>query len=210
MESDEGKGSAFHFTAILGVGKVTELPQARPPVAPANSCVLVVDDNATNRRILQEMLSDWGMRPVLAETGTLALDCVNRPMIRFGLILTDFNLPDMDGFTLVRRLRQSAVRTRGSKVIMMSPDLGSVGTPRAPGCRALMLTSPNPLANRRCLTLSSTFWAHRSLKPSRFRRSPLTPSRKNREGSESCWPRIIWSTKGSSRAFWKGGGILLL
>jgi signal transduction histidine kinase/CheY-like chemotaxis protein len=121
VESDEGKGSAFHFTAILGVGKVTELPQAMPPVAPTNSFVLVVDDNATNRHILHGMLASWGMRPILAETGSNALECMKQAHDSFGLILTDFNLPDMDGFTLVRQLRQEAVQTRRPKVIMMSP-----------------------------------------------------------------------------------------
>src|SRR5208282_966299 len=56
VESAEGEGSAFHFTASLGVGKVAE-PPAMATVALAGLGVLVVDDNTTNRRILQEMLS---------------------------------------------------------------------------------------------------------------------------------------------------------
>ena len=64
VESEVGRGSTFHFTAVLR-------PPARPPVASAphqpkaleGLRVLVVDDNATNRRILEEMLASWQMKP---------------------------------------------------------------------------------------------------------------------------------------------------
>ncbi len=120
VESVEGKGSAFHFTASLGVGKVVEPPQAMATVALAGLGVLVVDDNTTNRRILQEMLSIWGMRPTLAESGTTALECVKQTEHPFALILTDFHMPDMDGFTLVEQLRQGPDPAVEAKVIMLS------------------------------------------------------------------------------------------
>jgi signal transduction histidine kinase/DNA-binding response OmpR family regulator len=120
VESVEGKGSAFHFTASLGVGKVVEPPQAMAMVALAGLSVLVVDDNTTNRRILQEMLSNWGMRPTLAESGTTALECVKQAEHPFALILTDFHMPDMDGFTLVEQLRQGPDPAVEAKIIMLT------------------------------------------------------------------------------------------
>jgi len=120
VESIEGQGSAFHFTASFGVGKAAEPPQAAATINLAGLGVLVVDDNATNRRIFQEMLSNWGMRPALAEGGTTALECVKQAQDPFALILTDSNMPDMDGFTLVRRLRQGPASAVAPKVIMLT------------------------------------------------------------------------------------------
>jgi CheY-like chemotaxis protein len=120
VESVVGEGSAFHFTASLGVGKVAELPPAMATVALAGLGVLVVDDNTTNRRILQEMLSNWGMKPTLAESGTSALECVKQAEHPFALILTDFHMPDMDGFTLVEQLRQGPHPALEAKVIMLT------------------------------------------------------------------------------------------
>jgi signal transduction histidine kinase/CheY-like chemotaxis protein/ligand-binding sensor domain-containing protein len=120
VESVEGKGSAFHFTTSLGEGKAAEAPPAMATVALAGLGVLVVDDNITNRRILQEMLSNWGMKPTPAESGTTALECVKQAEAPFALILTDFNMPDMDGFTLVEQLRQDPHLAVEPKVIMLS------------------------------------------------------------------------------------------
>ena len=120
VESVVGEGSAFHFTASLGVGKVAELPPAMATVALAGLGVLVVDDNITNRRILQEMLSNWGMRPTLVESGTTALECVKQAEAPFALILTDFHMPDMDGFTLVEQLRQGPDPGVEAKIIMLT------------------------------------------------------------------------------------------
>jgi signal transduction histidine kinase/DNA-binding response OmpR family regulator len=120
VESVEGIGSAFRFTASLGVGKVVEPPLAMATVALAGLDVLVVDDNTTNRRILQEMLSNWGMRPTLAESGTTALECVKQAKHPFALILTDFHMPDLDGFTLVEQLRQGPHPALEAKIIMLT------------------------------------------------------------------------------------------
>jgi len=118
VESVERKGSAFHFTATLGVGKAGEPAQPRATVAGRNA--LGVDDNATNRRILQEMLSNWGIRPTLAESGAAALECLKQAHDPFALILTDVNMPEMDGFTLVEQLRQGRGPAATAKIIMLT------------------------------------------------------------------------------------------
>jgi CheY-like chemotaxis protein len=73
--------------------------------------VLVVDDNSTNRRILEGLLERWGMKPVLAAGGEEALARLQESAQSgppFGLLLTDANMPEMDGFTLVEHIRQRA------------------------------------------------------------------------------------------------------
>ena len=120
VESVEGVGSAFHFTVNLGVGKAAEPPQAVANLALAGLEVLVVDDNATSRRILHEMLSNWGMRPTLAESGNAAVRCVKQAEDPFTLILSDSNMPDMDGVTLLEQLRQGSNLGAETKVIMLT------------------------------------------------------------------------------------------
>ncbi|MGO9270684.1 MAG: ATP-binding protein [Terriglobia bacterium] len=132
VESVEGKGSAFHFTASLGVGKAMESPHPVSPVAFAGLQALVVDDNATNRRILQEMLKNWGMRPTTAESGAAALECVKQANNPFALILTDVNMPDMDGFTFWGNSSKVPVWPPRPKT-SCSPQPDSGATPRVAG-----------------------------------------------------------------------------
>ena len=120
VESVAGKGSAFHFTASLGVGRAAEVPQSMTAAALAGLRVLVVDDNATNRRIVQEMLSNWGMLPTLADSGPAALECVARAEAPFALILTDFMMPGMDGLTLVEQLRRLPSLAGEPKIVVLT------------------------------------------------------------------------------------------
>jgi signal transduction histidine kinase/ligand-binding sensor domain-containing protein/DNA-binding response OmpR family regulator len=120
IESNEGKGSAFHFTASFGMGKVTEPPSAMTPATLSGLAALVVDDNGTNRGILQEMLSTWGMSATAAESGTAAMDCVRQAKDRFALILIDFDMPDMNGFRLVELLHKGPDPIAKAKVIMLT------------------------------------------------------------------------------------------
>ena len=78
VESQLGQGSTFHFTARFGVhdGEVIRPSPRRLDLA--GLPVLVVDDNATNRRILEELLSHWGMRPTAVDGGRAALAAIQR------------------------------------------------------------------------------------------------------------------------------------
>jgi PAS domain S-box-containing protein len=117
VESVLGRGSAFHFTANFGQGK------AASPAAPAHLeglRVLVVDDNTTNLRILGETLRRSGMIPTLAGSGVAALQCLKDDENPFALILTDVNMPNMDGFTLVEQIRNSPEPNATTKVIMLT------------------------------------------------------------------------------------------
>jgi CheY-like chemotaxis protein/HPt (histidine-containing phosphotransfer) domain-containing protein len=137
VESEPGKGSTFQFTARFG------LPAA-PGITPASTKhivlrdlpVLVVDDNATNRRILEETLRSWEMNPVLAGSGDAALAALQeakhsgRP---YSVVLTDAQMPGMDGFTLVEKIRQDP--ELAGVIIMMLSSVGRRGD--AARCREL-------------------------------------------------------------------------
>ena len=71
--------------------------------------MLVVDDNATNRQILEEMLASWRMRPVVAADAESAMAALRRAAAageRFDAVISDCQMPDVDGFMLTRRIRQ--------------------------------------------------------------------------------------------------------
>jgi PAS domain S-box-containing protein len=123
LESEPGKGSCFHFTAQVGIVQRSASSGPRERVALGGLPVLVVDDNLTNRRILGEMLERWRMKPILAGSGAEALELLreaDRRATPFVLILTDANMPEMDGFTLVERIRQQADLCQTTIVMLTS------------------------------------------------------------------------------------------
>jgi two-component system sensor histidine kinase/response regulator len=110
VESEVGRGSEFHFTARLGTSeKVIEVGTIAPPEILRGAKVLVVDDNRTNRRILEGMLKRWEMNSTSVEEGEKALTALSSALEAgepFGLVLTDMHMPKMDGFALIERIRQ--------------------------------------------------------------------------------------------------------
>src|SRR5262249_3020440 len=110
VTSEVGEGSTFTFTARLGVAEpltVTPLPRSR---GLAGVRVLAVDDNATNRRILEEVLAGWQMRATLRASAPEALQELERAAAAgepYVLVLLDAHMPDMDGFTLAGRIQQT-------------------------------------------------------------------------------------------------------
>ena len=111
VESELHKGSTFHFTARFG--KASGTLSAGVSVDPAmleNIRVLVVDDNATNRQILEKTLGYWRMRPAAASSGEAALALLQQSRsagVPFGLMILDCHMPEMDGFMLVEEIRKS-------------------------------------------------------------------------------------------------------
>jgi PAS domain S-box-containing protein len=109
VESEVGRGSTFHFTARFVLQRASQLRRApRTPESLVGLAVLVVDDNATNRRILHAMLTNWRMRPTAVEGGREALAALESAAAAgdpYRLILTDAMMPEMDGFTLAEAIR---------------------------------------------------------------------------------------------------------
>jgi signal transduction histidine kinase/CheY-like chemotaxis protein len=103
-----GPGCAFHFTVAMAAGLVGE----RSVAAPLEGVpILIVDDNPANRKILVEMLSASGMKPLAvasAEEALARLDRAHAAGHPFPLAILDFQMPDMDGFTLAARIRAQA------------------------------------------------------------------------------------------------------
>ncbi len=111
VESEVGHGSHFHFTArfLVPAESSSALLLAVRPASLAGVRVLVVDDNATNRRILKETLSGWGTEVSIAESASAALAALHRASESdspFRLLITDAEMPETDGFALSRQVRQ--------------------------------------------------------------------------------------------------------
>ena len=73
VESEVNSGSTFHFTACFGLRADATPPPLYQQESLSGLPVLVVDDNATNRRILKEQVTSWGMRPTVVASGQEAL-----------------------------------------------------------------------------------------------------------------------------------------
>jgi len=122
VESESGRGSTFHFTGEFGCeGQTLPVPQHS---ALGGLRILVVDDNATNRGILEGILNERGFAPSVAGSGEEALAILDSHANRecFSVVLVDQEMPGMDGFTLVTRLRES--RSRCCVIIMMLTPRG--------------------------------------------------------------------------------------
>ena len=137
VESQPGCGSRFHFTiqaGIAGTGTAGEEASGTFPLE--GLAVLVVDDNAAQRRILAETLESRGMKPVLAASGNEALARFEQAAVAdagFGLVLLDRHMPEIDGFALAERIRQREVF--GSPPIILLTSAGERGD--AARCRQL-------------------------------------------------------------------------
>ena len=137
VDSEVGQGSVFHFTAALGrpAADLQTAPSLQPVVLHGLE-VLVVDDNATNLRILRETLLNWRMKPTLAGSGARALEILHgRALLgeRFDLVLLDAQMPEMDGFSVARRIHYDPALA-GPKIMMLSsadvasaPEIDEIG-----------------------------------------------------------------------------------
>jgi two-component system sensor histidine kinase/response regulator len=122
VESTEGRGSTFFFTATFDQPHALARPTVVKPRALQGIRVLVVDDSATNRRILEEMLASWHMKPTAvssAEAGISALREAASTKSRFDVVITDCQMPDVDGFMFARRIRRER-RLATTPIVMLT------------------------------------------------------------------------------------------
>jgi PAS domain S-box-containing protein len=125
VESQPSRGSSFHFTVRFGLqheldGSTIQSPLPRRELA--GLPVLVVDDNATNRLFLQELLGAWGLKPVLSDSGAAALAMLaeaRKAGDPFPLVLLDALMPGMDGFAVAEQI-QSDAGLAGTAIMMLS------------------------------------------------------------------------------------------
>jgi signal transduction histidine kinase/DNA-binding response OmpR family regulator len=145
VESEDGHGSTFHFTVRCAVSTQPPAPQPVPPTDLLDLLVLVVDDNATNRRILNAMLTHWQMRPTTVDGGVAALGCMMHAVAAgtpFPLVLIDVHMPEMDGFELAERIKHTPELAGATIMMLSSADLmGEAARCRELGVAAF-LTKP--------------------------------------------------------------------
>jgi two-component system sensor histidine kinase/response regulator len=124
FESTPGAGSTFRFTAEFS-RYTSPGPEAKAPTT-ANLKglrVLIVDDNATNRTVLKETVSTWGMIPMLALDGPSAIETLrsaSRLGTPFGLVLLDVCMPGMDGFTVAGKIAEAGDIPKATVLILSS------------------------------------------------------------------------------------------
>ena len=129
VESREGEGSRFQFTMRAG------RTDGRPPSAVcrrkeqlAELRVLIVDDNAVNRRIMNEVCTIWGMRPDPADSGLVGLSMMQQARAGgnpYQLVLLDAHMQEMDGFEVARRIRADADLSSAVVMMLSSCDLAN-------------------------------------------------------------------------------------
>jgi two-component system, sensor histidine kinase and response regulator len=182
VESELGRGSCFHFT-VRCKAQSTESKMAalRDATALHGMPVLVVDDNATNRRILVKLLGNWGLKPVEAESGTKAMAALLHAQSLgkyFPLILLDAQMPEMDGFALAEYIKRHP--DFHSATVMMLSSAGQSGD--AVRCRDLGIASYLTKPVRQAELVDAILAAVGS--SSRWKRpSPTSVDRSSRAGS---------------------------
>ena len=125
VDSTPGEGSTFHFTARFAVapaGAGAASDEAAVPLPGRR--VLIVDDNHTNRRVLEEMSIGWGMRPVAVAGGPAALASVEDAWVAgepYEVVLLDVRMPDMDGFAVAEAMRPNP-HMAGATIVMLTSD----------------------------------------------------------------------------------------
>ncbi len=141
VESAVGEGSRFRFTAQF---QIVHRPAQQPPSIDESKLhglrVLVVDDRSINRRLLGDMLTNWGMCPSAAASAAEAfeiLDRQNRAGSPFALLLSDVSMPGDDGFALAARIRHDQ-ELAGTPIIMLGSGGRRGDTAR---CRELSVAS---------------------------------------------------------------------
>ncbi len=129
VESEPGQGTTFQVTLPFEIrAEASSPPSVRKVTDLQDLDVLVVDDNATNRRILEDVVTAWGMRPTLVDGGLTAIAALDHALAigkPFAFALIDFQMPDIDGFGLAERIRKRP--ELGTTLIMMLSSVGHRG-----------------------------------------------------------------------------------
>jgi signal transduction histidine kinase/DNA-binding response OmpR family regulator len=147
VESQPGQGSTFFFTvqlAIQSTPSAHSAPLDREQLRDLQA--LIVDGNCTNRRVLQEMLNLWGMKPTAVEGGRAALQALETAKSTghpFSLVLFDGEMPEIDGFALAEQIRRAPDLVVAT--IMMCTSAGQLGD--GARCRELGISAylPKPI-----------------------------------------------------------------
>lgn len=168
VESKVRQGSKFHFTVVLETTKSEPESLTKEVYELVDLPILVVDDNASNRRILKEILTNWRMKPTLVNSGAEALSVLGKVDSKntFALVLLDVHMPDMDGFAVAEQIKDS-YKQQGIKVILLT----SASRPSdAARCRELGISDylSKPIKQSELFDAIVTAMAEQGRKPERF------------------------------------------
>jgi len=130
LESNPGVGSVFHFTSRFGrVAKAGGSPIELAALEDLRGLpVLIVDDNASNRYILRKITERWQMQPEEASSGAEGLKRLEEAFAAgqpYRLVLLDQQMPGMDGFEVIRRVRAQAAWNDAAIMMLTSADQGA-------------------------------------------------------------------------------------
>jgi CheY-like chemotaxis protein len=122
VESEQGRGSTFSFTANLGLGKDKAKKKFRPSRDLRGMKVLVVDDNATSRDILQEMLESFSFEVSVAASGAEGITELesaqqDKP---FELVVMDWKMPGMDGIEASKRIKKHTGLSKIPAIVLVT------------------------------------------------------------------------------------------
>jgi len=136
LESELGRGSTFHFTVQLAPGTPAEWTAPLACGDLRGVPVLIVDDNQTNRKVLEAMVTGWEMKPTLAGSADAALQRIQEAAeagTPYRLLLVDAQMPGRDGFMLIEQLKRE--ERLGAFAIIVLTSGGKCGD--AARCRQL-------------------------------------------------------------------------
>jgi CheY-like chemotaxis protein len=123
VESEEGRGTTFWFTAVLEKQPAGKEPMPGIPEDIRGKHMLIVDDNATNRFVMREQLRSWGCRYGEASSGTVALDRLKEGLSAkdpYDIAIVDMQMPEMDGEELGRIIKRDPQLQNTILVLMTS------------------------------------------------------------------------------------------
>ena len=146
-QSKGGPGSIFHFTVCFKLSRSKDIRVPRPkPQDLSGMQVLIVDDNTTNRIMLQKMTTSWGLVPTITASGKEALDRYNKAFASgtpYRLILMDIQMPELDGYD-VAKIIKDAPSGKDVRIILLS-SIGQRGD--ADRCREIGISGylPKPI-----------------------------------------------------------------
>lgn len=137
VESQSGVGTTFTFTIRAGISNASFRQYVHfNTTGNEGKRVLVIDDNTTNLTILKGQLEQWMLTPVLASSGKQALEILDAPE-RFDLVITDMQMPDMDGLQLSQR-----IKTKAALPIILLSSIGDETKRKHPELFSAVLNKP--------------------------------------------------------------------
>ena len=123
VESEQGKGSSFIFTAKFGVGQTIEKKMVKPTADMLELPVLVIDDNPTALEIIGQLLSSLGFKTDKAYSGKQGIDMFQQAKAKscgYGIVFTDWKMPEIDGLEVSRRIREMHSSDAPLKIILVT------------------------------------------------------------------------------------------